>query len=126
MEFIIGLLFGIVLGIVIAYAYVAMIVKGRARNGLKKLNLDAANVGGKMVQMAALALLLGAMLLAQASPSFAQTATPVPLNIPTNAIFSETNNWMATFAPVAAIGIGISIALAVLGYLGKMIKSAFS
>jgi len=39
---------------------------------------------------------------------------------------TETNSWMATFAPVAAIGIGISIALAVLGYLGKMIKSAFN
>lgn len=58
-----------------------------------------------------------------ALPSFAQTA--VPLEIPTNVIFSETNNWLETFAPIAAIGIGISIALAVLGYLGKMIVSAF-
>ncbi len=52
-------------------------------------------------------------------------ATPVPLVIPTNQIFSETNNWLVTFAPIASIGIGISIALAVLGYLGSMIKSAF-
>jgi len=79
-----------------------------------------------------LALLL-VLLLIQVAPIFAQTNTPipptatiVPLSIPTNAIFTETNSWMATFAPVAAIGIGISIALAVLAYLGKMIKSAFN
>lgn len=38
----------------------------------------------------------------------------------------ETNSWMGTLAPIAAIGIGISIALAVLAYLGKMIKGSFS
>jgi len=51
--------------------------------------------------------------------------TPVPLDIPVNTIFTQTNNWLATFAPIAAIGIGITLALAVLTYLGKMIKSAF-
>ena len=73
------------------------------------------------------------ILLIQVAPLFAQTATPIPptatpvrLNVPTNVIFTETNSWMSTFAPIAAIGIGISIALAVLGYLGKMIKSAFN
>lgn len=54
------------------------------------------------------------------------TATPVALSIPTNVIFQETNSWMGTLAPIAAIGIGISIALAVLAYLGKMIKGSFS
>jgi hypothetical protein len=57
--------------------------------------------------------------------SAAAQSTPVPLQIPTGVIFSETNNWLTTFAPIAAIGIGITIALAVLGYLGKMIVSAF-
>lgn len=57
--------------------------------------------------------------------SFAQE-TPVPLDIPINDIMESTNSWLTTFAPIAAIGIGISIALAVLGYLGKMIKSAFT
>lgn len=47
------------------------------------------------------------------------------LTIPTDTIFSETNNWIVTFAPIAAIGIGITVALAVLGYLGKMIAGAF-
>lgn len=65
-----------------------------------------------------------ALMLMVAVPSFAQS-TPVPLQIPTGVIFSETNNWLTTFAPIAAIGIGITIALAVLGYLGKMIVSAF-
>lgn len=67
--------------------------------------------------------ILISMLALSVVPAFAQT--PVPLEIPTDVIFSETNNWLTTFAPIAAIGIGITIALAVLGYLGKMIVSAF-
>lgn len=66
---------------------------------------------------------LAAMLVVGVVSAAAQT--PVPLDIPTDVIFSETNNWLTTFAPIAAIGIGITIALAVLGYLGKMIVSAF-
>lgn len=79
-----------------------------------------------------LILVVAFLLALSVAPAFAQTntpvpptATPVPLTIPTGLIFSETNNWLDTFAPIAAIGIGISIALAVLGYLGKMIVSAF-
>lgn len=67
---------------------------------------------------------LAAMLVVGVIGAAAQS-TPVPLEIPTGVIFSETNNWLETFAPIAAIGIGITIALAVLGYLGKMIVSAF-
>lgn len=71
------------------------------------------------------ALFVGAVLtILTAAPAYAQT--PVPLTIPTDVIFTESNNWISVFAPVAAIGIGISIALAVLGYLGKMIRSAFN
>lgn len=57
------------------------------------------------------------------TPTLAQT--PVPLEIPTAIIFTETNNWMAVFAPIAAIGAGIGISIAVLNYVTKMIKSAF-
>jgi hypothetical protein len=79
----------------------------------------------KNVTTAALvALLVGVFAFSQVVVSYAQTA--VPLEIPTDVIFTQTNSWMETFAPIAAIGIGISIALAVLGYLGKMIKSAFN
>lgn len=75
--------------------------------------------------------LLALVLVVGLVPAMAQTATPVPptsvpsLVLPTGVIFSETNNWLETFAPIAAIGIGITIALAVLAYLGKMIVSAF-
>jgi hypothetical protein len=57
--------------------------------------------------------------------TYAQTAVPPTITIPTDIIFSETNNWITTFAPIAAIGIGITVSLAVLGYLGKMIAGAF-
>lgn len=83
----------------------------------------ARKVGSKAGTVMALAL-VATVVAMSASPSFAQS-TPVPLEIPTGVIFSETNNWLETFAPIAAIGIGITIALAVLGYLGKMIVSAF-
>jgi hypothetical protein len=77
---------------------------------------------------------VGMMLVLSIVPAAAQTATPVPptataapavLELPVDVIFSETNNWLGTFAPVAAIGIGITIALAVLGYLGRLIVGAF-
>lgn len=56
-------------------------------------------------------------------PTYAQT--PVPLVVPTNEIFSQTNNWMQVFAPVVAIGVGIAIALAILTFIGDEILKAF-
>lgn len=61
-------------------------------------------------------LLVGAVM-----PAFAQ----VTLTIPTDDIFSSINDWIVTFAPIVAIGIGISAAIAILGYVGAMIVSAF-
>lgn len=112
---IVSLVIGIVIGLIIATIWASMHVRG-----------NKPNVPGKVVQSALVAVFFVALMVVQVAATYAQTATPVPLNIPTNQIFTETNSWMATFAPVAAIGIGISIALAVLGYLGKMIKSAFN
>jgi len=109
------IVFGFVLGLVTAYVWTAMHIRG-----------SKPRISGKTLQTVMVAALFVGLMVAQVAVSYAQTATPVPLNIPTNQIFTETNSWMATFAPVAAIGIGISIALAVLGYLGKMIKSAFN
>lgn len=63
-----------------------------------------------------------ALLLASSQVALAQAPA---LEIPVEEIFTSTNDWMQTFAPIAAIGIGITIALAVLGYLGKMIAGAF-
>ena len=61
------------------------------------------------------------LLLLGAIPSFAQ----VTLTIPTDDIFTAINSWIVTFAPIVAIGIGISAAIAILGYVGAMIVSAF-
>lgn len=74
-------------------------------------------------QLLAVLVMVGFMAL-MAFPAFAQTAEPA-IDIPTDVIFSESNFWIETFAPIAAIGIGITIALAVLGYIGKMIANAF-
>lgn len=62
-------------------------------------------------------------ILALAVPAFAQT--PVPLVVPTNEIFIQTNTWMGVFAPVVAIGVGIAVALAILGFIGNQILKAF-
>lgn len=56
--------------------------------------------------------------------TFAQT--PVPIVVDTNAIFTQTNNWIEVFAPIVAIGVGISIALAILTFIGNQILKAFS
>lgn len=82
---------------------------------------------------ALIAAILCAVILAPVLSAAAQTATPttipptaVLLTVPTAELFAETNTWIGVFAPVAAIGIGIAIALAILGYLGSMIKKAFN
>lgn len=68
--------------------------------------------------------LMLAMFIISVVPAAAQTATP-SIQVPTSQIFSETNSWISTFAPIAAIGIGITVALAVLGYIGNQIAKAF-
>lgn len=106
-------LLGFIVGVLTVFAGTAFMLRKGDRD-----------VAGPFRNVSALALAFVVVsLLSSVSPTLAQT--PVPLEIPTNVIFSETNNWLATFAPIAAIGIGIAIALAVLGYLGKMITSAF-
>lgn len=55
--------------------------------------------------------------------AFAQT--PVPITIDTNELFTSANTWIETFLPIMAIGIGISIALAILSFIGVQIVKAF-
>ena len=55
----------------------------------------------------------------------AMAQTPVPIVVDTNAIFTQTNNWIEVFAPIVAIGIGIAIALAILTFIGNQILKAF-
>ncbi len=66
----------------------------------------------------------GALLALSTSISFAQE-TPVPLDIPINEIFNSTNTWMNALGPVVGLGIGISVALALLTFLGNQIIKAF-
>lgn len=66
-----------------------------------------------------------AMFVLAAVPAFAQEPTQVPIVVDTNAIFTQTNNWIAVFAPIVAIGIGIAIALAILTFIGAQILKAF-
>jgi putative Mn2+ efflux pump MntP len=55
--------------------------------------------------------------------SFAQT--PVPIEVDVNEIFISTNSWITVFTPIIAIGVGISIALALLTFIGRQIIGAF-
>ena len=49
----------------------------------------------------------------------------VTLSIPTDDIFTSINSWIATFAPIVAIGIGIAAAIAILTFVGNQIVKAF-
>lgn len=109
-------LVGFLVGILVTSVGVKNALENRGRVDTRKMGDTATRV---MV-----ALLAGGLAFGQTALTSAQTA--VPLDIPTDVIFTEANNWIVVFAPIAAIGIGISIALAVLGYLGKMIKGAFT
>lgn len=108
--------FGVLAGILGTAAYVIVVAK-----------VPVPNIGFGQVKNLAPLLVVAFVAVAVLAPQFVALAqgTPVPLEIPVNEVFTSTNSWMVTFAPIAAIGIGIAVALAILGYLGKMIVSAF-
>lgn len=68
-------------------------------------------------------LVLFVLAFSMSAVAFAQT--PVPIEIDTNELFTSANTWIATFLPIMAIGIGISIALAILTFIGVQIVKAF-
>ncbi len=81
-------------------------------------------IRSRIRRMAFNRLLIAAVAIVMVSAvSFAQTA--VPLVVPTNEIFTQTNSWLQTFAPVVAIGVGIAVALAILRFIGKQVIDAF-
>lgn len=81
-------------------------------------------IRSRIRRMAFNRLLIAAVAIVMVSAvSFAQTA--VALVVPTNEIFTQTNSWLQTFAPVVAIGVGIAVALAILRFIGKQIIDAF-
>lgn len=126
MEFWLGLTLGFVIGILlVGFATTIMIKNAKQHQGVKGQagkRTPPAVFGGLLFALFMLTQLVvqGGVLV-----SHAQEETLVPLVIPINPIMIATNNWLLTFAPIAAIGIGIGLALAVLGYIGKMIQSAF-
>jgi len=61
------------------------------------------------------------ILLMNVVSAFAQ----VQLEVDPDPIFLEANGWIVVFTPIVAIGIGISIALAVLTFVGNKIVDAF-
>jgi hypothetical protein len=66
-------------------------------------------------------LIMLSMLIFAGIPTYAQ----VELTIPTDDIFTSINSWIATFAPIVAIGIGIAAAIAILNFVGMQIVKAF-
>jgi hypothetical protein len=67
--------------------------------------------------------LLAIVVLVMVAPAFAQE-TPVPIVVDTNEIFTQTNTWIEVFLPIIAIGVGISVALAILTFIGNQIVKA--
>lgn len=69
-------------------------------------------------------LLVAVIVLSLALPvvSFAQSET---ITIDTSVLFTSVNDWITTFLPIAAIGLGIAIALSVIAYVGNAILQGF-
>lgn len=105
---------GFIVGVLVTGAGTAYMM----RKGDRDVPKSVRNIAPLMV-VAFVALLL----FTSAMPTLAQD--PPTLDIPIDTIFDQSNIWINVFAPIAAIGIGIAIAIAVLNYVGKMIRSAF-
>ncbi len=76
----------------------------------------AAALKEKAVAILAMALLIAAGLM----PQFASHAS-VAITIDTDVLFGSVNDWIATFLPIFAIGLGIAIALAIIAIVGDSI-----
>lgn len=63
------------------------------------------------------------VILSLASSAFAQSAPTI--NIPVDDIFTQMNQWIQVIAPIFSVGIGISLAFAVLGFIGNVLIDAF-
>jgi hypothetical protein len=53
------------------------------------------------------------------------THASTTIEIDTDVLFSAVNGWITTFLPIAAIGLGIAIALAVIAFVGDAILQGF-
>lgn len=110
-------LVGFVIGLLVAAVAAYVIVK------MKAPTLQRVTAGAKKIVPALALVALLTVLFAPVAPTLAQT--PVPITIDTNEIFTQTNNWIQQFTPIQAIGIGASLALAILGFLAAVLTGAF-
>jgi hypothetical protein len=53
------------------------------------------------------------------------THASTTITVDTDVMFSATNGWITTFLPIASIGLGIAIALAVIAFVGDAILQGF-
>ena len=74
----------------------------------------------KRVSVVIMALLIAMMMVV---PAFAQT--PVPITIDTNSLLTQVNTWTASLDDVVFLGVAISIAIALLTFIGAQILKAF-
>lgn len=117
-----GLFLGIIIGAVFMAAATWWMLREQKRGKSPLKSIARSSLIALMVALLSFTMMFGRQVVQIA---YAQTATIVPLDIPINPVFEQTNNWMATFAPIVAIGIGITLALAIFGFIARMIKSAF-
>ena len=110
-------LVGFIIGLLVASVASYVFVKA----GAPKVRA-AIKTGGKIAPALIVALAL-VVLFAPVTATLAQT--PVPITIDTNEIFTQTNNWIQQFTPIQAIGIGATLALAILSFLAATLTGAF-
>jgi hypothetical protein len=58
-------------------------------------------------------------------PQAAAAQTPVPLTIDTNTLLTQVNTWTGSLDDVVFLGVAISIAIALLTFIGAQILKAF-
>jgi hypothetical protein len=63
------------------------------------------------------------MIVLPGAGAFAQT--PVPITIDSNALLTQVNTWTASLDDVVFLGVAISIAIAILTFIGAQILKAF-
>jgi hypothetical protein len=79
--------------------------------------------GRRVLLAAVFAFMAGVGLLGPQSAAHAQT--PVPITIDTNSLLTQVNTWTASLDDVVFLGVAISIAIALLTFIGAQILKAF-
>ncbi len=94
---------------------------------LRAVQTTISNVGQRLAQYRAqitAAVVAGAITVVSGIQSVA-AQTPVPITIDTNGLFTQVNTWTSSLDDVIFVGVAISIALAILTFIGSQIIKAF-